>query len=91
MQWPWRKVDTDLEREGLTRSAAMRRARAEFGGVDRTKEECRDESRWNWLARCAQDIRFGWRMTRKRCRIQRRGAQLRLAPALLLAPRAAWC
>ena len=31
------------------RDETMCRARVEFGGVDRIKEQCRDESRWNGL------------------------------------------
>lgn len=80
MQWPWRKAETELEREvqdhldaladaferqGMSRDEATQRARAEFGGVDRIKEQCRDESRWNGLTQIGQDIRFGWRMMRK--------------------------
>lgn len=80
MQWPWRKANTDLDREvqyhletladayerqGMNRKEAMRRARLDFGGVDQVKEACRQESRWNWLTHFAQDVRFGWRMMRK--------------------------
>ena len=32
----------DLERRGVPREEGMRRARLEFGGVERTKEECRE-------------------------------------------------
>ena len=80
MQWPWKRTEADLDREvayhletladayerqGLSRKEAMRQARKEFGAVEKVKDECRDESRWNWLAQAAQDIRFGWRMMRK--------------------------
>jgi predicted permease len=82
MRWPWQKADGELElevryhletladafqKQGMTRAAAMRRARAraEFGGVEQIKDECRDESRWNWLLQIGQDLRFGWRMMRK--------------------------
>ncbi len=80
MQWPWQKVETELEREvrhhleslideyekqGMTRGDAMRKARREFGGVDQIKEECRDESVWSWLTQIGQDVTFGWRMMRK--------------------------
>lgn len=80
MKWPWQREDSELdlevryhlealadgfEKEGMTRAQAMRRARAEFGGVERVKDECRDESRWHWLMEAGQDIRFGWRMMKK--------------------------
>jgi predicted permease len=80
MHWPWRKSETDLDREvayhletladsyerqGMTRDEALRQARREFGGVEKIKDECRDESRWNWFLQASQDIRFGWRMMRK--------------------------
>src|SRR5207253_9494825 len=32
----------DLVRRGVLRNEAMRRARIEFGGVERAKEECRE-------------------------------------------------
>ncbi len=32
----------DLVRIGIPREEALRRARIEFGGVERAKEECRD-------------------------------------------------
>ena len=32
----------DLVRSGVPREEALRRARIEFGGVERTKEECRE-------------------------------------------------
>ncbi len=80
MQWPWNKAESDLDREvqhhletlgdayerqGLSSSEAMRQAKAEFGGVDKTKEECRDIRWWSWMTQVGQDLRFGWRMMRK--------------------------
>jgi predicted permease len=80
MQWPWKKSETDLDREvhfhletladayerdGMSRKEALRRARADFGGVEKIKDECRDESRWNWLIQLKMDLAFGWRMMRK--------------------------
>ena len=62
MKFPWSKEQTELDREvayhieamahtfeveGMSRGEALARARREFGGVERIKEECRDESRWN--------------------------------------------
>ena len=80
MRWPWKREDSELdlelryhleamadafEAEGMTRAEAMRRARREFGGVERVKDECRDESRWRWVLEVGQDLRFGWRMMKK--------------------------
>src|SRR2546430_376979 len=55
----------DLERFGLGRAEAERRARIEFGGPERFKEECRDELAGNFIDVLFQDLRFGLRMLRK--------------------------
>ena len=55
----------DLERSGLTREEAARRARIEFGGHEKFKEECRQERGGFWLETVWSDIRFGARMLRK--------------------------
>ena len=55
----------DLERSGLTREEAARRARIEFGGHEKFKEECREERGGFWLETVWSDIRFGARMLRK--------------------------
>ena len=39
----------DLQRSGLTRREAERRARIEFGAHERFKEECREERGGFWL------------------------------------------
>src|SRR2546421_3363951 len=54
-----------LERVGLTRVAAERRARIEFGGHERFKEECREAIAGNFIDILIQDVRFGLRMFRK--------------------------
>ena len=54
----------DLERSGLTREEAARRARIEFGGHEKFKEECREERGGFWLETVWSDIRFGARMLR---------------------------
>src|SRR5438270_14069300 len=54
-----------LERVGLTRAEAERRARIEFGGPERFKEECREASAGNFIDILFQDLRFGFRMFRK--------------------------
>jgi len=55
----------DLERSGLTRAEAERRARIEFGGHERFKEECREVRGGFRLETVWTDIRFGARMLRK--------------------------
>src|SRR5215472_3527003 len=55
----------DLVRSGVPREEALRRARIEFGGIERTKEECRDARGVRYLESLWQDLRFGVRMLRK--------------------------
>src|SRR6059058_2260658 len=54
-----------LERVGLTRAEAERRARIEFGGHERFKEECREAIAGNFIDILIQDVRFSLRMLRK--------------------------
>jgi predicted permease len=55
----------DLERSGMLRFDAERRARIEFGGYERFKEECRDAVGSNFVETLVQDARFGLRMMRR--------------------------
>jgi hypothetical protein len=55
----------DLVRSGVGREEATRRARVEFGGVERAKEECRDARGVNFVEGLAQDLRHAFRMLRK--------------------------
>src|SRR5579859_4515862 len=55
----------DLLHEGVTREEAMRRARIEFGGIERVKEEGREARTLTFLDQLNQDLRFGARMFRK--------------------------
>src|SRR5882762_2481002 len=55
----------DLVRGGLPHKEAMRRARMEFGGIERAKEECRDARGVNIIETVIQDLRYGLRMLRK--------------------------
>ncbi len=52
----------DLVRSGVARAEALRRARLEFGGIEQTKEECRDTRGVNFIESFIQDLRFGVRM-----------------------------
>src|SRR5256885_750176 len=61
-------IDTfaeELIRSGVPRQEAMRRARIEFGGIERAKEECREVRGVNLLEAVVQDVRYGLRMLRK--------------------------
>ena len=55
----------DLERSGLTRGEAERRARIEFGGHEKFKEECREAAGAHFLHTLFQDLRFALRMLGK--------------------------
>jgi predicted permease len=55
----------DLERSGLPRTEAERRARIEFGGMVRYKEESREALGGFFLETVVRDVRFGLRMLRK--------------------------
>src|SRR5437879_6463470 len=51
--------------QGMTQKEAHRRARIDLGGIEQTKERCRDARRVNWIQDFVQDLRFGLRMLRK--------------------------
>jgi predicted permease len=55
----------DLERSGLDCAEAERRARIEFGGRERLKEECREALGGNFIETLVQDVRFSIRVLRK--------------------------
>src|SRR5215475_6139354 len=51
--------------QGMTQEEAHRRARLNLGGIEQTKEKCRDARRVNWIQDFVRDLRFGLRMLRK--------------------------
>jgi predicted permease len=55
----------DLERSGLIRTEAERRARVEFGGREKYKEEIRQTAGGNSINTFKQDLRFSLRVLRK--------------------------
>jgi predicted permease len=55
----------DLERSGLPRPEAERRARIEFGGREKYKEECHQALGNHFIETLIQDLRFSLRMLRK--------------------------
>ncbi|HEV2490422.1 MAG TPA: ABC transporter permease [Candidatus Acidoferrales bacterium] len=55
----------DLERTGVSRAEAERRARIEFGGYQKFKEECREAVGVHFFETLIQDLRYALRMLRK--------------------------
>jgi len=55
----------DLMRSGVPRQEAMRRARLEFGGIEGTKEECREARGVSFIETLVQDVRYALRILRK--------------------------
>lgn len=52
----------DYVAKGMSREAAQRRAYREFGGIELSKEECRDQRPFLWLEHAVQDIRYALRL-----------------------------
>src|SRR5215469_17815539 len=55
----------DLVRSGIPREEAIRRARIEFGGVERVKEQCREARGVGFFQAFWLDTRYGLRTLRK--------------------------
>jgi predicted permease len=55
----------DLERGGLSRAEAERRARVEFGGYERYRQESYEAAGNRFFERLLQDVRFGLRLLAK--------------------------
>jgi len=51
--------------QGMTETEAHRRARLDLGGIEQTKEKCRDARRVNLIQDFVHDLHFGLRMLRK--------------------------
>ncbi len=51
--------------EGVAPAEARRRARLEFGGLDKIKDQVRDVRRGAWLGQAVQDARYGLRSLRR--------------------------
>ena len=51
--------------EGFSPTEARRKATREFGGVEQSKENCRDARQVNWIQDLIQDLRYGLRMLGK--------------------------
>jgi putative ABC transport system permease protein len=55
----------DLARSGVSRQEALQKARVEFGGLERVKEEGREARGVRLIETAVQDVRFGARVLRK--------------------------
>jgi hypothetical protein len=53
------------EKEGLTTAEARRRARIEFGNLDKVKDEVRDVRFGGWAEELGQDLRYSLRVLRR--------------------------
>src|SRR5437879_1247517 len=51
--------------QGMAPEEAQRRARLDLGGIEQTKEKCRDARRVNWIQDFVRDLRYGLRILRK--------------------------
>ena len=51
--------------QGMTQEEARRRARIDLGGIEQTKEKCRDARQVNWMQDFVQDLHYGLRSLRK--------------------------
>src|SRR2546421_11551557 len=59
-----RKTD-EYVAQGMTQEEAHHRARIDLGGIEQTKEKCRDARRVNRIQDFFQDLHFGLRTLRK--------------------------
>src|SRR6266576_1924183 len=59
-----RQIEENLHR-GLAPEEARRAAMREMGPMAKSKDECRDARRVNWIQDLVQDLRFGLRVLRK--------------------------
>jgi len=61
-----RRRAEDLQRQGMPAAMAERRARAEFGGGERYREECREALAGRWWLELGADVRYGLRQWRRK-------------------------
>jgi hypothetical protein len=76
----WAQADQELDDElrdhldrrteeyvarGMTPEEERRSARLDLGGIEQTKEKCRDARRVNWIQDLIRDLRFGFRILGK--------------------------
>jgi len=65
LQYHFEQKTHEFIAAGLSREEAEHKARREFGGLEQSKENCRDTRRVRLIETTAQDIRFGLRMLRR--------------------------
>jgi predicted permease len=76
----WAQADQELDDElhdhlerkteeyvanGMAREEARRQARLDLGGIEQTKEKCRDARKVSWIHDLVQDLNYGLRILRK--------------------------
>jgi predicted permease len=62
LQYHLEQKTRDYVTSGLTRDEARRKAMREFGGLEQSKENCRDTRRVSVVETLVQDVRFGARL-----------------------------
>ena len=64
LQYHLEQKTQEYTASGLTLEEARRKARREFGGLEQSKENCRDARRVNYIQDLMQDLGFGMRLLR---------------------------
>ncbi|MGC2467280.1 MAG: permease prefix domain 1-containing protein, partial [Candidatus Acidiferrum sp.] len=64
LQYHLEQKTQEYTASGLTLEEARRKARCEFGGLEQSKENCRDARRVNYIQDLMQDLGFGMRLLR---------------------------
>jgi putative ABC transport system permease protein len=55
----------DLVRDGVPREEACRRARVEFGGMEKVKDDCREARGFSFFDELRQDLQYAFRVMRR--------------------------
>jgi predicted permease len=66
LEWHLAHLENKLLQSGLTPQEASRQARFALGGIEQTREACRDARGTRLLEDLLQDLRYAWRTLRKR-------------------------
>ncbi len=65
LQYHIERKTEEYAARGLPSDEARRQAMLDLDGIERSKEECRELRKVNWIHDLAQDLRYGTRMLRK--------------------------
>ncbi|MGC2467279.1 MAG: ABC transporter permease [Candidatus Acidiferrum sp.] len=65
LQYHLEQKTQEYTASGLPLEEARRKARRDFGGLEQSKENCRDARRLNWLFDAGCDLKFGLRILRR--------------------------